>query len=69
MNNKRKPSQQVHKKWDQNDRADPEKQPALEESDLKPAEGEGDLSHGPGMHHEPLARHRAPEEEEGLTHP
>ncbi|XP_074505973.1 zinc transporter ZIP6 isoform X2 [Sebastes fasciatus] len=26
------------KKWDQNDKADPEKQPALEENDLKPAE-------------------------------
>lgn len=31
---------QIQKKWDQNDKADPEKQPALEENDLKPAEGE-----------------------------
>ncbi|KAM6989830.1 zinc transporter ZIP6 [Tautogolabrus adspersus] len=30
--------QKVQKKWDQNDKADPEKQPALEENDLKPAE-------------------------------
>lgn len=34
------PSKQIQKKWDQNDKADPEKQPALEEGDLKPAEGE-----------------------------
>lgn len=34
------PSEQVQKKWDQNDKADPEKQPALEENDLKPTEGE-----------------------------
>ncbi|XP_041658384.1 zinc transporter ZIP6 [Cheilinus undulatus] len=30
--------QKVQKKWDQNDKADPEKQPALEENDLKPTE-------------------------------
>ncbi|XP_075954541.1 zinc transporter ZIP6 isoform X3 [Anarhichas minor] len=30
--------QKIQKKWDQNDKADPEKQPALEENDLKPAE-------------------------------
>lgn len=30
--------QKIQKKWDQNERADPEKQPALEESDLKPPE-------------------------------
>lgn len=30
--------QKVQKKWDQKDKADPEKQPALEENDLKPAE-------------------------------
>lgn len=35
------PSKQVQKKkWDQNHKADPEKQPALGESDLKPPEGE-----------------------------
>ncbi|XP_068582311.1 zinc transporter ZIP6 isoform X2 [Cebidichthys violaceus] len=30
--------QKIQKKWDQNDKADPEKQPALEENDLKPTE-------------------------------
>ncbi|XP_069576576.1 zinc transporter ZIP6 [Brachyistius frenatus] len=30
--------QKIQKKWDQNDKADPEKQPALEENDLKPSE-------------------------------
>ncbi|KAG7232263.1 hypothetical protein INR49_009332 [Caranx melampygus] len=30
--------QKIQKKWDQNDKADPEKQPALDETDLKPAE-------------------------------
>ncbi|XP_023253997.1 zinc transporter ZIP6-like [Seriola lalandi dorsalis] len=30
--------QKIQKKWDQNDKADPEKQPALEETDLKPPE-------------------------------
>ncbi|XP_078121235.1 zinc transporter ZIP6 isoform X2 [Sander vitreus] len=30
--------QKIQKQWDQNDKADPEKQPALEESDLKPSE-------------------------------
>lgn len=33
-------SEQTQKKLDQNDKADPEKQPALEENDLKPADGE-----------------------------
>uniref|UniRef100_A0A3B3U2G2 Zinc transporter ZIP6 n=1 Tax=Poecilia latipinna TaxID=48699 RepID=A0A3B3U2G2_9TELE len=32
--------QKVQKKWDQTDKSDPEKQPALEESELKPSEGE-----------------------------
>lgn len=32
-------SKQIQKKWDQNDKADPEKQPALDETDLKPSEG------------------------------
>lgn len=40
------PSSQIQKKWDQNDKADPEKQPALEESDLKPTEGETKKSSG-----------------------
>lgn len=31
---------QIQKKWEQNDKADPEKQPALGENDLKPSEGE-----------------------------
>lgn len=30
--------QKIQKKWDQNDKADPEKRPALEENDLKPTE-------------------------------
>lgn len=33
-------SKRIQKKWDQNNKADPEKQPALEENDLKPNEGE-----------------------------
>ncbi|KAM9349500.1 zinc transporter ZIP6 [Symphorus nematophorus] len=48
--------QKIQKKWDQNDKADPEKQPALEENDLKPAEdvetnGAGLFGdHGSGLH-------------------
>ncbi|XP_029308524.1 zinc transporter ZIP6 [Cottoperca gobio] len=34
----KKQKQKIQKKWDQNDKADPEKQPALEENDLKPTE-------------------------------
>lgn len=33
-------SKLIQKKWDQNDKADPEKQPALDENDQKPNEGE-----------------------------
>ncbi|XP_044223996.1 zinc transporter ZIP6 isoform X2 [Thunnus albacares] len=48
--------QKIQKKWDQNDKADPEKQPALEENDLKPTEdvetnGAGTFGdHSSGLH-------------------
>uniref|UniRef100_A0A3B3Z3A7 Zinc transporter ZIP6 n=1 Tax=Poecilia mexicana TaxID=48701 RepID=A0A3B3Z3A7_9TELE len=40
--------QKVQKKWDQTDKSDPEKQPALEESELKPSEGENVEPNGAG---------------------
>ncbi|XP_053186829.1 zinc transporter ZIP6 [Scomber japonicus] len=61
--------QKIQKKWDQNDKADPEKQPALEENDLKPTEDVETNGGTFGDHSSSLHGGSVAEEEEVMLNP